>query len=115
MIISPVFDKESSKPLYIQLYEYIKTEITSGLLKPDTKLPSIREASSTLKLSKTTVENAYSQLVAEGYIDNYPKKGYFVCDLSEYNFDIEATKSTVEYYDEIIYLKMGLIKKGLTF
>ncbi|HAS92108.1 MAG TPA: GntR family transcriptional regulator, partial [Clostridiales bacterium] len=95
MIISPVFDKESSKPLYIQLYEYIKTEITSGLLKPDTKLPSIREASSTLKLSKTTVENAYSQLVAEGYIDNYPKKGYFVCDLSEYNFDIEATKNTV--------------------
>ncbi|HPW99802.1 MAG TPA: winged helix-turn-helix domain-containing protein, partial [Sedimentibacter sp.] len=73
MIISPVFDKESNKPLYIQLYEYIKAEITSGLLKPDSKLPSIREASSTLKLSKTTVENAYSQLVAEGYIENYPK------------------------------------------
>jgi len=112
MIISPVFDKESSKPLYIQLYEYIKTEITSGLLKPDTKLPSIREASSTLKLSKTTVENAYSQLVAEGYIDNYPKKGYFVCDLSEYNFDIEATKNTVEYYDEIIYLNDGVDKES---
>lgn len=112
MIISPVFDKESSKPLYIQLYEYIKTEITSGLLKPDTKLPSIREASSTLKLSKTTVENAYSQLVAEGYIDNYPKKGYLVCDLSEYNFDIEATKNTVEYYDEIIYLNDGVDKES---
>jgi len=40
MIISPVFDKESNKPLYIQLYEYIKAEITSGLLKPDSKLPS---------------------------------------------------------------------------
>ena len=42
MIISPVFDKESNKPLYIQLYEYIKTEITSGLLKPkfmDSKSP----------------------------------------------------------------------------
>ena len=70
MIISPVLDKESNKPLYIQLYEYIKTEITSGLLKPDSKLPSIREASSTLNLSKTTIENAYSQLVAECYIDN---------------------------------------------
>jgi GntR family transcriptional regulator/MocR family aminotransferase len=112
MIISPVFDKESSKPLYIQLYEYIKAEITSGLLKPDAKLPSIREASSTLKLSKTTVENAYSQLVAEGYIDNYPKKGYFVCDLSEYNFDIEATKNTVEYHDEIIYLNDGVDKES---
>ncbi len=65
MIISPVFDKESSKALYIQLYEYIKNEIISGLLKPDSKLPSIREASTTLNLSKTTIENAYSQLVAK--------------------------------------------------
>ena len=110
MIISPVLDKESNKPLYIQLYEYIKTEITSGLLKPDSKLPSIREASSTLNLSKTTIENAYSQLVAEGYIDNYPKRGYFVCDLSEYNFDIEVNKNIVEYHDEIIYLNDGVDK-----
>lgn len=112
MIISPVFDKESNKPLYIQLYEYIKTEITSGLLKPDSKLPSIREASSTLKLSKTTIENAYSQLVAEGYIDNYPKRGYFVCDLSEYNFDMEINKNNVEYHDEIIYLNDGVDKES---
>lgn len=113
MIISPVFDKESNKPLYIQLYEYIKTEITSGLLKPDSKLPSIREASSTLSLSKTTIENAYSQLVAEGYIDNLPKKGYFVCDLSEYNFDIEDThKNTVVEHDEIIYLNDGVDKES---
>lgn len=113
MIISPVFDKESKKPLYMQLYEYIKTEITSGLLKPDSKLPSIREASSTLNLSKTTIENAYSQLVAEGYLDNYPKKGYFVCDLSDYNFDIEEVqKNPVDHHDEIIYLNDGVDKES---
>lgn len=112
MIISPVFDKESNKPLYIQLYEYIKTEITSGLLKPDSKLPSIREASSTLNLSKTTIENAYSQLVAEGYIDNISKKGYFVCDLSEYNFNFEVHKNTFEQHDEIIYVNDGVDKKS---
>ena len=113
MIISPVFDKESNKPLYIQLYEYIKTEITSGLLKPDSKLPSIREASSMLNLSKTTIENAYSQLVAEGYIDNLPKKGYFVCDLSEYNFDVkELHKGSVEENEEIIYLNDGVDKES---
>lgn len=95
MIIAPVFNKSSNKALYIQLYEYIKQEITTGLLKPDSKLPSIREASSTLNLSKTTIENAYSQLVAEGYIENYPKIGYFVCDLSDYNFELrrEAQKN----------------------
>jgi GntR family transcriptional regulator/MocR family aminotransferase len=112
MIISPVFDKNSNKALYIQLYEYIKSEITSGLLKPDSKLPSIRESSSSLKLSKTTVENAYSQLVAEGYIENYPKKGYFVCDLIDYNIEIntEPHKIIVSQPEEIKYINDGVDK-----
>lgn len=112
MIISPVFDKESSKALYIQLYEYIKNEIISGLLKPDSKLPSIREASTTLNLSKTTIENAYSQLVAEGYIENLPKRGYFVCDLTEYNFEInhDVQKKILNQPLETNYLNNGVDK-----
>lgn len=112
MIISPVFDKESSKALYIQLYEYIKNEIISGLLKPDSKLPSIREASNTLNLSKTTIENAYSQLVAEGYIENLPKRGYFVCDLTEYNFEInhDVQKSILKQPIETNYINNGVDK-----
>lgn len=102
MIFSPIIDKKSNIPIYIQLYDYIKSEITNGLLKPNSKLPSIREASSSLKLSKTTIENAYSQLVAEGYIDNLPKKGFFVCNLSDYDF-IKENKSykdhTIQSYD----------------
>lgn len=115
MIICPVFDKKSSTALYIQLYEYIKAQIISGLLKPDSKLPSIREASSTMNLSKTTIENAYSQLVAEGYIDNYPKKGYFVCNLSEFNFDknIETYKKNNIYsYEEPSYINDGVDNKS---
>lgn len=115
MIISPVFDKDSSKALYIQLYEYIKSEITSGLLKPDSKLPSIREASLSLGLSKTTIENAYSQLVAEGYIENSPKRGYFVCDLSDYNFEINAEpyKNIVGHLRETEYINDGVDKDSL--
>lgn len=110
MIISPVFDKKSKMPIYIQLYEYIKSEITSGLLKPDSKLPSIREASSTLNLSKTTIENAYYQLVAEGYIENLPKRGYFVCNLSEYSFEkkLNVVKNNIEEKEETIYLNDGV-------
>ncbi len=110
MIISPVFDKESNKALYIQLYEYIKSEITSGLLRPDSKLPSIREASLSLNLSKTTIENAYSQLVAEGYIENSPKRGYFVCDLSDYNFEINAEpyKNLISSTKETEYINDGV-------
>ena len=114
MIISPVLDKESSKALYIQLYEYIKLEITSGLLKPDSKLPSIREASTSLNLSKTTIENAYSQLVAEGYIENSPKRGYFVCDLSDYNFEIssEHSKNIIAQTLETSYLNDGVDRES---
>lgn len=114
MIISPVFDKESKKALYIQLYEYIKSEITSGLLKPDSKLPSIREASSSLNLSKTTIENAYSQLVAEGYIENYPKRGYFICDLSEYKFEISTDihKNIINKSNETDYINDGVDKES---
>lgn len=114
MIISPVFDKDSSKALYIQLYEYIKSEITSGLLKPDSKLPSIREASSHLKLSKTTIENAYSQLVAEGYIENSPKRGYFVCDLSDYKFEINKAphKNIIKHQNETAYINDGVDRES---
>lgn len=110
MIFSPVFDKKSNTALYIQLYEYIKSEITTGLLKPDSKLPSIREASATLKLSKTTIENAYSQLVAEGYIDNLPKRGYFVCNLSDYTFEENPShnKSNYNQTPEFQYINDGV-------
>lgn len=114
MIISPVFDKDSNKALYIQLYEYIKLEITSGLLKPDSKLPSIREASTSLNLSKTTIENAYSQLVAEGYIENSPKRGYFVSDLSDYYFELntESIKNTIDHSVEPYYINDGVDKES---
>ncbi len=114
MIISPILNRESNKPIYIQLYEFIKSEIISGVLKPEVKLPSIREASQTLNLSKTTVENAYSQLVAEGYIENSPKRGYFVCDLSEYNFEInrEAHKNILNQQTDTVYLNDGVDKES---
>ncbi len=110
MIFSPILNRNSNTPLYIQLYEYIKLEITTGLLKPDLKLPSIREASSTLKLSKTTIENAYSQLVAEGYIDNLPKKGYFVCNLIEYKFKESSNyyKNNTDQFPEFKYRNDGV-------
>ena len=46
---------------------------------------------------KTTIENAYSQLVAEGYIDNFPKKGYFVCNLSDYNFEQKTEHHKIQF------------------
>ena len=74
-----ILEKESSKPLYIQLYDAIKDEI-SHHLKAGAKLPSVRKVAIEYKISKNTVELAYKQLYAEGYIESVPKSGYFVTD-----------------------------------
>ncbi len=75
-------DKSRSEPLYIQIYNQIKHDIETGIIKKDEKLPSKRSFSSHIDVSIITVENAYSQLLAEGYIRSLPKKGYFVQEVS---------------------------------
>lgn len=77
---------ESKKvtPLYIQLYNYFKTEIERNRLAQGEKLPSIRELSKSLSISKITVEKAYQQLVSEGYIENYDRSRYTVNKLDEF-------------------------------
>jgi len=74
-----VLDHKINIPLHIQLYEEIKNDIVSNFSVGD-KLPSIRKTASSYNLSKTTVESAYRQLYAEGYVESYPKSGYVVID-----------------------------------
>lgn len=71
-------DKNSKKPLYEQLYENIKTDILSGKMNEGEKLPSKRSIAEQLRISTITVENAYSQLIAEGYVRAAERSGYFV-------------------------------------
>ncbi|WP_419767062.1 PLP-dependent aminotransferase family protein [Arcobacter sp.] len=82
-------DKNNKTPLHIQLYEEIKKEVIHNLKVGD-KLQSIRKVAIIYNLSKTSVEGAYSQLVAEGYIDSYPKSGYFVSDTNYKNFNDDS-------------------------
>lgn len=78
-------DKEQKEPLYIQLYGNIKLNIQNGNIQAGSKLPSIRKLSADLNISKTTVENAYSQLCAEGYITNKPQSGFYTADAAASN------------------------------
>ena len=70
--------KSPGVPLYEALYRCIRGDILSGKLAPGEKLPSKRALARNLELSKITVEGAYSQLLAEGYICSREKVGYFV-------------------------------------
>ena len=64
-------------PLYEQLYRALKEDILSGSIRGGEKLPSKRALAEHLNISRITVENAYSQLLAEGYITSRPKSGYY--------------------------------------
>lgn len=74
-----LLDPSSATPLHIQLYEALKHDIMTEL-NVGSKLPSIRKISQEYKISKNTVESAYNQLYAEGYIESRPKSGYYVSD-----------------------------------
>lgn len=77
-MLSCDLNREIKIPLYEQLYTFIKDEIMEGRIPFGTKLPSKRKLSEFLKISQNTVEKAYEQLVAEGYVDGKARKGYFV-------------------------------------
>ncbi len=65
-------------PLYDALYRAIKEDILAGRLPAGEKMPSKRMLAQHLRVSVVTVQNAYAQLVAEGYLSSREKKGYFV-------------------------------------
>lgn len=97
-LISPEFDNSSGIPLYIQLYRYIRDEITAGNLSAGEKLPSLRKLSRDLSISITTSDLAYSQLAVEGYIYSKPQSGYYVDDtLSPVNFVLDDAKDSYDF------------------
>ena len=71
-------DPHSKTPLYEQLYRAVRADIMSGTLAGGTRLPSKRQLAANLRVSQITVETAYGQLLAEGYIVSEPRRGYFV-------------------------------------
>ena len=76
-------DSRSKKPLYEQIYSHIRAEIRNGSLKAGERLPSTRVLAEHLKVSRSTTQMAYDQLLAEGYMEARPCRGYFVSHLEE--------------------------------
>lgn len=76
------FENIGSQHLYEYLYHCIKTDIINGVISSGEKLPSKRSFAKNLGISTITVENAYEQLIAEGYIYSVAKKGYYVADIT---------------------------------
>lgn len=93
-MITYSFADIGSDSLYIYLYKCIKNDILQGVLHAGEKLPSKRNLAKNLNISIITVENAYAQLIAEGYIYSIPKKGFFVTAIKRLHNKNEPLLST---------------------
>ena len=76
-MISVEIDHNSGKSLYVQLYEYLRKEITEGRIGTGERLPSLRSMADAAGMSVTTVKMAYEQLIVEGYLVSKPQSGYY--------------------------------------
>ena len=76
-------EQRGGASLYEYVYQQIRDDIVAGRIVAGEHLPSKRAFASHLGISVITIENAYSQLLAEGYICSKPRRGYYACELPE--------------------------------
>ena len=74
-------EQRGGASLYEYVYQRIRDDIVAGRIASGEHLPSKRAFASHLGISVITIENAYSQLLAEGYICSMPRRGYYACEL----------------------------------
>jgi len=74
IVVSPM----NPEPMYRQVTDQIKDAIACGTLKPEEKLPSIREMAKELKISMITIKRAYADLEKDGWIYTRTGLGSFV-------------------------------------
>ena len=118
------FEKKKGKYLYLQIYDKIKKDIFHGYLKKGDKLPSIRQCEQMWKVSRTSIEKAYTRLMDEGYVYVVEHKGYFV-DVEKENiilrkqllqevphndqehilFDLKSQTINVDLFDKALWKK----------
>ena len=109
-----------TKPVYLQIKDYIKSMILSGMLQKDIKLPSTRELSSILNVSRNTVIEAYKYLEDEGFVYTVRGRGFYVSNVEinrqdEWNFNWSSEfNSYAKLSEELDIVKSEPVwKKGM--
>lgn len=71
-------DYRDARPIYSQITDGFRQQILNGVLQEGDKLPSVRELASQLAINPNTIQRAYRELEAQGWIASVPGKGCFV-------------------------------------
>ena len=77
-MIPITLNSRDPRPIYLQVKESLRQLIIGGVLTPESKLPSVREIAGTLAINPNTIQRAYRELEAEGFIYSITGKGSFV-------------------------------------
>ena len=72
-------DYRDARPIYGQIMDGLRQQITAGVLQPGDKLPSVRELAADLAINPNTIQRAYRELEQAGWIATVAGKGCFVC------------------------------------
>ncbi len=99
-----LIDYRDARPIYEQVVERFRILILRGVIKPDEKMPSVRNLAVDLSINPNTIQRAYAELERQGYIYTVKGKGNFVSEsgqlLQKYKEEIFA--QLVEIYKTAI-------------
>ena len=73
-------DYRDARPIYTQIIDGFKEQISTGVLQSGDKLPSVRELAAELSINPNTIQRAYRKLEMDGWICTVSGKGCFVCE-----------------------------------
>ena len=106
-------DYRDARPIYAQIVDGYRSQISAGILLPGEKLPSVRELAVQLSINPNTIQRSYRQLEAEGWIATVPGKGCFVCGVP-FMADREQT-AALEDFDKLTarLLALGITRQEL--
>ena len=109
-------DYRDIRPLYAQITDNVRQQISGGVLVKGDKLPSVRELAVELSINPNTIQRAYRQLEMEGWIATVPGKGCFVCgcplgDPQEEVKLLNTLEDTVKRLLSMGYTRQELVQK----
>ena len=102
-------DYRDARPIYTQIIDGFKEQISTGVLMPGEKLPRVRELAAELTINPNTIQRAYRALEVDGWIATVPGKGCFVC-----SSDDTRDRERQRWYHAFDDATLALIALGVT-
>lgn len=108
-----LLDYRDVRPIYAQIIDSFKEQITAGILQTGDKLPSVRELASELAINPNTIQRSYRALESDGWIVTVPGKGCFVS--ANGNCQEQERKKQLTIFDEACaaLLALGMTREEL--